>query len=218
MGAFRYFAAIGLGASVLVRCMVDDRELGAAPPPLETSGAGGTDAMLGVITAGQGGVDASGVVTSWRFDHDVSGWQAEDGVDQSWSNVDASRNANSGSLLVSNAVPGQGTDFRMAGTSVCMPVEGGVDYDVAAEIYIDPGQKTGGGGLDVEFFNAPDCEGLLLDLTDFLTATTGKWQLGEKQPTAPQLAKSALFRLVATKLETDPPFAVRFDDVHFEVK
>ncbi len=229
--------ALGIGA-----CSVDHHHLEPAePPPLiimnETAGAGATSDTGGTgATAESGGAPASGgeanaeggtpgdipppttAATSWTFDSDadLGDWVPDDGAEESFGDSDADGNGDSGSLVVTNAARGKTDDFVSIGSSVCVPVVAGTTYDVAAEVEIEPGQSSGSGGFEVQFLDGASCDGGLLDLSNYLTATTGTWELGEKMPTAPAMARSALFRLVASKRASDPPFAVHFDDVRFE--
>ncbi|HTQ04031.1 MAG TPA: hypothetical protein VMI54_09245 [Polyangiaceae bacterium] len=221
MGAFSALpsraslVAVGFGSLVLAGCPVDERALGERAGPLAESagGAAGDDFPQGFDASGQGGADAAGVIGSWGFAHDTSGWQAESDVDQSFSTLDADGSAQSGSLLLTNTGIGTGNQYHARGSSVCLSVAGGVTYDMFAKIRIDRGQNTGSAGFVVEFFNAPDCEGLMLNLTSYATATTERWVLAKKTEKAPDATQSAQFRLIASKLEADPPFSARFDDV-----
>ncbi|HTQ04030.1 MAG TPA: hypothetical protein VMI54_09240 [Polyangiaceae bacterium] len=232
-------------ALLLVACSVDHHALSSGePPPLTIigagAGAGATDATgntgatsdgddnggapaAGGDTSGPGGAPsdtppATTAATSWTFDSDADtgDWQPDDGVDQSFSDADADGSEYSGSLVVTNGVFQKSDDFISLGTSACVPVVAGTTYDVAAAVEIDPGQGSGSGGFEVQFLDGDGCDGVLLDLVDYLTATTGTWEIGEKMPMAPASARSALFRLVASKRASDPPFAVHFDDVRFE--
>jgi hypothetical protein len=188
-----------------------------------TGGAGATEDGTGATGDGTGAMGAAGAgsgnmppsTTRWTFDTDVDGWEPDPDVDQQWSSTDVANDPNSGSLLVSNISTGATTEFSTAGTSRCVRVVSGKSYDVSVQIYIAPGQSAGGGGFSVQFFDDTECQGTLVDLTNFLTATTGAWQLGER-PTAPIGAKSALIDLVASKVLRDPKFTVLFDDVKLD--
>lgn len=184
---------------------------GAPPAVVETSGQGGAP-----VDAPQATTDA----TAWSFDSDaeLGAWQPEDGIEQSFGTDDADGSGDSGSLVVTAESVANDSDFVSNATSVCVPVEPAATYDVAVKVEIDTGQSPGSGGFDVEFLDGTGCDGALLDLADFLTATTGSWVPGEKTPVAPAGAHSALFRLVASKRASDPAFSVRFDDVRFEAQ
>ena len=165
---------------------------------------------------GEGGADGARGI--WTFDHDIGAWQADEGVELGWSSVDAAHSAYSGSLAVTNAAAASADAYHSAGASVCVNARGGTTYDVSAELEIDGDQRTGSAGFAVEFFNVPGCEGLRLGVANYLSATTSRWVLGERTPTAPAGSQSALFHHVASKLGTDPPFTVRFDDVRFRAE
>jgi hypothetical protein len=240
-------AAQCFAALALVACTVDHRRLDPTePPPLTvidgTGGAGAIDDTGGASDSADhgdsGGTPASGdgagdqggapvdaarpitSVTSWSFDAgaDTADWLPDDGIDQSVSEHDAESNPDSGSLLVTGNSRGTSDDFISSGTTVCVEVEADVTYDVAAQVEIDAGQSAGSGGFDVEFLDGPGCNGGLLEQDFFLTATTGAWVLGEKTPAAPAGARTALFRLLVSRRASDPPLAVRFDDVRFEAQ
>lgn len=159
-------------------------------------------------------------VTSWTFDNEseLGDWELEEGVSEGFSSDDADGSADSGSLLVTDAAVDESDDFVSAAAFVCVPVEGGATYAVAAELAIDAGQSAGSGGFNVQSFDGPSCDGGLLDLVNYLTPATGDWHLGERTLTASPGARSALLRLVVSKRASDPPFAVRFDDVRFEAE
>jgi hypothetical protein len=235
--AVRYLAALGL-----VACAVDGRSLGGTEPPspgivVGAPDAGapndtGTDGKSGEpggaaptcdVTDGAGGAPSEDshpttTTTSWTFDvdGDLGVWQPEAGLEQSFSADDTDGRDDSGSLLASLESKHDGGDFIVGGTSVCVPLESGVGYDIAAWVWIAPDQGVGSGGFDVQFFDGTACDGSLLSLADSLTATSATWVLVEKTPAPVDNARSALFRLVVSKPASDPPFSAAFDDVRFE--
>lgn len=218
MGASKRAAlgAVVVGALALSGCPVDERSLGDGRQSVVVAGAGGEGFADVAGASGQAG--AGDVIGSWGFDRDTAEWQPESGVEQSWSSVDAGGSAHSGSLLVTNAAVAGADAYHTLGSTVCLSVAAGVTYDVSAAIGIVADQNTGAGGFVVEFFNVTGCTGRMLKLVDYLTVDSSSWVLGEKSQQAPDGSESALFRLVASKLGTDPPFTVRFDDVRFQAE
>jgi hypothetical protein len=233
MGVFRpglrhrqYVASACSGALLIASCAVDDRTLqGAAFTPeggspsvliLGPGGAGGTPATDESAGApdGQAGAPetAPTPITRWTFDRDVDGWQPETDIDQAWSSTDVGSDPQSGSLMLTNTSQGPKGEFSSAGSAQCLPVDPDHAYDISTQIYIANDQSTGGGGFSVQFFDDDVCQGTLLDIENFLSANTGVWELGERTSSATG-ARSALFRLVTSKVKSDPNFVVLFDDV-----
>lgn len=218
------------GALLLTACPLDERGLG---PPIEVTwtfhpaaGEGGEGGGGGASEGGQTSSNAGsppGVPpdpvaprrSNWAFDQGAEGWEAEPDSAQRWIHEDAFDDSSSGSLSLVNTVEGDGYEFWMTGTSRCVAVRPDTDYVLSVDLFIPRDQVTGAAGFGIEFFNAPDCQGLLLDLTGALTAITGGWETLEKPRRTPAGVKSALLRLVVTKVEKNPPFEARFDNVHF---
>jgi len=212
-----------LSAAVLcvAACSVDGREL--VTGFATTKGAGGEagapnaveDLNAGLL-AGAGGAPDCERSDCWSFDDGVEGWEPEDGIAQRWTSADVDRDGRSGSLVVTNFDTRPSKDFWMGGTWKCVPVRENRDYRVTLSLFIPRNQAAGAAGFGLEYFNAPDCAGLLLDLTSFLTANAGSWQFVRRPLATPEGAKSALIRLLATKVHEDPSFEARFDDVSLD--
>jgi hypothetical protein len=205
----------GEGGSNGIVVTGQDDSVGGAP-----SSAGGAPGTGGgsAATSGEGGATDSASPPppdGWTFDHDIVGWQAEPDVQELWSATDFAASPDSGSLMVTNKSKGSPGMYSTAGSSECVLVTTGRGYDVAAEVFIAPGQSNGSGGFAIEFYDDAACQGALVQIENYLTATTKVWQRGERTAT-PAGARSALIRLVVSKLESDPPFSVLFDDVTFE--
>jgi hypothetical protein len=205
--ALGYAQALGLLA-----CSVDGR--GLVTSVEAATGAGGDRDYGADSVAGAGGASECGRSGScWSFEADVEGWQAEEGVSQRWTSADVTHEGASGSLVVTNFDTQPGKDFWTAGTWQCMPVRESTDYGMSLAIFIPSNQEAGAAGFGLEYFNAPECAGLLLDLSSFLTATTGAWLSVQRSGPTPEGAKSALLRLLVTKVHEGPSFEARFDDV-----
>ena len=209
----RHWSALALAAAVVVPsagCTVDERRLSPITVTYSfgASGAGGAD---------DGGSDfaAGGDAEVWSFDTDTDGFTAESGIQQSFSHEDAAGYGRSGSLDIVATLQRNSDDFWLGGTSQCVPVVEDRTYDLELQIYIPHDQGAGSGGFVLEVFNAPDCEGLLLDLTNLLTADTGSWQRATQTRKTPLGSKSASMRLVVDKPYRATKFEVLFDNVHF---
>ncbi len=202
------------GSNGIVVTGQDDSAGGA---PSSAGGAPGAEGGAAATGADGGAVDGAAPPppTGWTFDHDIVGWQAEPDSTQKWSSTDFAGDPNSGSLMVTNKSKGNSGSYSTAGSSQCVLVTTGSGYDVSAEVFIARGQSNGSGGFSIEFYDDTACQGALVQLENYLTATTNAWQRGERTAT-PAGAHSALIRLVVSKLESDPPFSVLFDDVTFE--
>jgi hypothetical protein len=221
MGASELASAC-IGALLLVGCPLDDRSLRHEAvrylgPGYDGSG-GDNDGVTELDgEAGEGAASGapvdSGFGTMWSFDHDEQGFEAEDGIEQNWSDRDALGHAHSGSLTVANTNVHDAGDFWLAGSKRCFPMRGDRGYLFRVDLRLASGQGPGSGGFGLEVFNAPDCQGLLLDSLSFLSANTDTWLQVEKSRPAPQGAKSALLRLLVSKVQRDPPFEVSFDNV-----
>ena len=217
-------ALVCSGVLSLVGCALDERQLHRLPAEAQDgadSGAGGAPTVpndLPLTGAGGSEMDAGSTEspTRWSFEHDIDGWQAEADVEQRWDPRDVINDPNSGSLVIANTGNENSQDFLSVGTAQCLPVLAERNYDISAQVYIANGQSTGGGGFQLQYFDAPDCGGGLLGVANFLTATTGDWQLGDRSGEPPSGTRSTLFRLVASKILSDPSFVVGFDDVVFE--
>jgi hypothetical protein len=192
---------------LLAGCSLDDRSLRGPSTP-GTAGEGGGE-------AGAGPSEPGTTLERWPFDDGTDGWHAEMGVEQRFSNKDASDARDSGSLEIVNTISGQGDEVATAGTSHCLAVREGHTYHVSFAVYLDPNQPIAGAGFALEFFNAEACHGLLRGLSSHVLPSNGDWQRLEKSPVAPDEAESVLFRLVVNKLYKNPSALARFDDVRF---
>ncbi len=70
-------------------------------------------------------------------------------------------------------------------------------------------------GLQVQFINTPNCQGLVLDSELFPTSIPGNWQHVEHSVMAPNEAQSALLWLLVAKPDSSSAFKVEFDEIRF---
>jgi len=201
-----------LGAALLVRCAVDDRPLRAQPVSALGHGQGAASGSDGEPGGGAPNGGADGRIR-WSFDEDEEGFQPEDDISQEWSTEDGREDTHSGSLLLAALKTSESREFWTAGASVCTPIEAKTEYVLTVETYIESGQGEGAGGLSVEIYNAPDCQGLLLDLHNYLNGSTGVWVIAKSRLPTPAKAVSARVRPVVSKALREPAFRVRFDNI-----
>jgi hypothetical protein len=196
------------GATLLAGCPLDERRLGGV------SGGGGT-AGTGGGAGGDGPVEVGKTLGRWSFDDGTDGWQAELGVIQRFSEDDAGKASNSGSLEVVNTLAGEGSEVATAGTSHCFPVREGLTYHVSLDVYLPADASIAGAGFALEFFNAHYCHGLLRGSASAIVPSNGSWQRIERSAPAPTEAESVLFRLIVNKVYKNPSLLARFDNVRF---
>jgi len=156
------------------------------------------------------------LVKNGSFDTSAKSWIVDDSaVTQSWDHRDADDQSSSGSLVVTNKEAGDVDGFAMVGTQQCLPVDEQGAYRFVAQLYISSGQGDGNGGVNLWFFNLPDCQGSILNATTKLQVMTDTWQMVYAQPVTPMGARSVAVRLVVSKPYRSPKFSVSFDNVLF---
>lgn len=185
-------------------------------------GAGGSSGTGGSPDAGTcGDIDLNGVedcdetlVANASFGQAVAEWTAEANIDQAWSASDARGKPGSGSIIVTNAKPGQGEGWGVAGTGQCLPAAGGEVYEIGARAQIPTGQAQGRATIMLAIFGNDDCQGTFLkSVTPALLAATGDWQVLRGSAKMPPATRSFYVRLAAEKPNAQPSLEVRFDDV-----
>lgn len=205
----RWSRAIACGVcSALLACTVDERRL--AHDHFEwisAGGAGGSDEV--------GDLAGAGGMHHWTFDVDSDGWVTEPGVQQSWQRRDARNSPRSGALLVSSTLIGDSSDYWTGASTQCVPVTEGENYGLDLDIFIPLQDTTGGAGAAILYTNADACEGLMLNLTTLTSSALGTWKHGRAALAAPAGTKSALLRLLVTKISDGPSYQASFDNVEF---
>lgn len=188
----------------LVACEVDDRYLGRAPQIVfHDAGRDGEG----------GGAGEGNPVRTWNFDDGTEDWEPEAGIEQRFSRDDVAGNDDSGSLNLTHTLVAGSDAFELGGTAMCLPVEGDKLYRFSAKTFVPKDQGPGGSGIIMSFFNAPDCEGLQLELVNWASDKTDTWLNAERLSRAPEGTKSVFLRLVVTKVWRLTRFEVVFDDV-----
>jgi len=188
-------------------------------PVVETAGSGGSAAGGRCVDLNEDGVDdcSQTLVKNSRFDANSDGWTAETLLTATWDARDASGNAGSGSLLLSNtASVAQGPGSLMVGAHQCIPTAPGTTYDVAAQIMIAAGQADGAGGIDVTMYDDDACQANVVSAhTPFWGGSLGQWTTLKGSVWVPGGVHSLLVRLVAIKPFTETELKVLIDDVLF---
>lgn len=198
-----------------------------------TSGAGGTGAGTGSSTSasattGEGGagngaacpdLDSNGVadcdetlVTNAAFDSNLNDWHEEPNALGHWSDDDALEHAASGSANITNRGYLEHSEGRITrGLWQCIPASGGAKYRLLAQVRIlGEGRQ---GGINVAFYDGPQCTGNVANAATPLLGTTTDWELTEAQAEAPTNARTMLVRLVVSKPFSSPATTVDFDNV-----
>lgn len=185
-------------------------------------GAGGSSGTGGNPDVGTcGDIDLNGVedcdetlVANASFGQAVAEWTAEANINQAWSASDARGKPSSGSIIITNAKPGQGDGWGVAGTGQCLPAAGGEVYEIGARAQIPAGQAQGRATIMLAIFGNDDCQGTFLkSATPALLAATGDWQVLRGSAKMPPATRSFYVRLAAEKPNAQPSLEVRFDDV-----
>jgi hypothetical protein len=155
------------------------------------------------------------LVKNGSFDTGSKSWIADMDVTDAWDHQDADKQTSSGSLDVTNKVGGDVDGFTMAGAQQCLPIDEQGAYRFVGQLYIASGQGDGNGGVNLWYFNLPDCQGSILNATTKLQVTTDTWQMVYAQPVTPMGARSVAVRLVVSKPYRTPKFTVVFDNILF---
>jgi hypothetical protein len=201
-------AALGL-AIVLAACTVDGRHLGH-----EAASSGG--GAGGVPDDDWGGAAGEGPVHRWTFDANADGWVTEPGVEQSWEADDSRHHRNSGSLSVTSMAEGDShNDYWTGASTQCVTVDEGQTYRLGVDVFVPLQDTTGGAGAAILYVNTPTCEGLRITLTTLTVSGPGRWKRVKGSLQAPAGAKSALLRLLVTKVSDGPSYEASFDNVEF---
>jgi hypothetical protein len=149
-----------------------------------------------------------------NFATDTSGWNAEDGATQAWSNKDARDRSGSGSIQVTNVQNATGNGQVVAAAGQCVTIVGNDTYQVRTRVFVDSRASHGTPGLYLWFYDSADCSGSIhhaVASVDLIAR--GEWQPFGVFGAAPAQAGSMRIRLAAVKNYGDPDFEVFFDDV-----
>jgi hypothetical protein len=143
------------------------------------------------------------------------GWLAEPKVQLAWKAADADGSPRSGSLSVTNVNAAAAEGTSMGGARQCAPATAGTIYRLAARVFLESGQGTGGrAAVNLGFHTSADCAELpIATYTSPLVEATRAWTTLHGLATAPPGTRSVSVRLVAVKPLRLGAFAALFDDL-----
>jgi len=184
--------------------------------------AGNTGGMGGKPAPGCEDLDSDGVpdcqetlVKNGSFDTNVADWIADEVIQQSWAQADANDQLESGSITVKNTTIEEANGYTVSGTQQCVNIVETGAYHFVSELFIAEGQGEGNAGVNLWFWNLPDCQGAIIDTGSQFAGKLGVWQLVYANPVTPMGARSVAVRLVAAKPFRSPEFTASFDNILF---
>jgi hypothetical protein len=174
-------------------------------------------AMLVIACGDDDADDSDGPLSNPDFATNTSGWVVEDPptATLTWSSVDASGAAGSGSALVTNTSPGASNGSGI--TQCVMSIAAGANYTFGGKLLYPTGQsRTGHLALGLRWRSAPGCTGSVLGEQPRLNHSTAgaAWvSLTSEVLVAPAGAVSADFVAFPSKIEAGGQLAGNFDDL-----
>jgi hypothetical protein len=161
------------------------------------------------------------------FAKDAAGWLEEPySIKLAWDELDADGTEGSGSLLVTNTMPGYTDGIAPGGGMQCLKATPGATYLMAADVFIPEGQGKsavegegpfeGQAGLSLLFWQGQDCvdsNPTLANAQSNLIKEPGKWQHVEGAAIAPEGIGSLSIRVLTIKSFKELRFQARFDNV-----
>jgi hypothetical protein len=168
------------------------------------------------ILAAAAPVAAQNLLANSHFHGNIAGWERDFGAGATdWSPLDVAGQSGSGSLRYTNTVT---APDAAVGSFHCVPVEGGVGYDAAAEYFIPAGQSRSGlAYIAISFHESTDCAGPSLAGSAGLPGaeTPGGWvHVFSAAAFAQPNARSARVALVVVKNEAGGSFVAHADNVY----
>jgi len=155
------------------------------------------------------------LVKNGSFDSNVANWVADDIIQQTWAQPDANEQLESGSLTITNVNLEDTNGYTVSGTQQCININETGAYHFVSQLYIVDGQGEGNAGVNLWFWNLPDCQGAIVDTASQFAGKVGVWQLVYANPVTPMGARSVAVRLVAAKPYRNPQFSASFDNILF---
>jgi len=161
------------------------------------------------------------------FSTTTEGWAAEPlRIEVNWDPLDAMGNQDSGSIAVTNTLFGKSEGIAPGGGFQCLSVTPGGIYDMAADIFIRPGQGAGDGmgapyvglaGLSILFWPNATCSesdrSLAPSYRSDLVDATEIWTRVQGDAVAPDNAQSMSVRVRTVKPFSEYSFTALFDNV-----
>jgi len=157
------------------------------------------------------------------FAVDAAGWNAEMGpLTVAWNSKDATDDAASGSLSLTNAFFGEADGPIALGAFQCLPATAGKTYAIAGDVFVPKGQGAGfdggtytaGAGFSIIFKDDAECQGHTLgSFSSDTVDETETWTHREATGAAPRSAASMNVRLITLKNFREFKFEAWFDNV-----
>ncbi|MGE5345151.1 MAG: hypothetical protein ACM3JH_04275 [Acidithiobacillales bacterium] len=172
-------------------------------------------AAAAAFVLASGPLGAQNLVRNGSFNSDVSDWPAEDTSAQvSWSPLDASGSASSGSALVANVSAGPSNGI---GIHQCLSGAGivpGATYTYGGKARIAAGQaRTGFVMFGLRWYTSADCSGDAEDQPRIDTRTLDAWVSLQDVSVAPEGARSVEVLAFPSKAEAGGELHALFDDI-----
>jgi len=102
---------------------------------------------------------------------------------------------------------------QVVGSAQCVVAMSGTDYHYAAAVQFDAKQPEGSAGIELSFFDKPNCAGTVLDTRREVATTATDWTPVATNPSTPAGTHSLLLRLVLVRPYRTVGFSASFDDV-----
>jgi hypothetical protein len=152
------------------------------------------------------------LVKNAGFDRNLGGWERAPDASAAWLADDAVENPRSGSLLVENATLGSSDLNGFVGVGQCLALPAG-QYEVFAQVWIDPQPGPGSAGLIARVFDDDECLGEFLSSDGLLTIATSQWTPVGRSIEVPTEGRALQLQLGVLKPLLAEPFAAQFDNV-----
>lgn len=232
-----------LACALLSACSLDTRTLetddrhlngnggdgGGAPGPTYGGNDTPPDVDVPLCSYSKGLVDGAceSLAENPGFAKDADGWREEPyAIKLAWDASDASGMDGSGSLLVTNTMPGTTDGIAPGGGMQCLAAVPGAIYLMAADVFVPEGQGQsavegegpyeGQAGLSLLFWQGKNCNDInptLGNAQTNLVKEPGKWQHVEGVAIAPEGVESLSIRVLTIKSFKELRFSARFDNV-----
>jgi hypothetical protein len=155
------------------------------------------------------------LVKNSRFETAALDWEPEGALQQAWVATNAKPGAASGSLSLRNTTFMAGSPVTAAmGSRQCLVAWGGDTYELAAQVFIKPGQGSGAAAIDLVFYGNDGCAGTVLGgKTAASVELVDAWRTARGQVQLPAGTRSVGVRLTVGKPLAQASFEALFDDV-----
>jgi hypothetical protein len=152
-------------------------------------------------------------LANFGFDEDERDWQIDSAVTLQWDERDACGDSGSGSLSLRNDTESGSSANSFVGVTQCLDTAPGEEFVVAAQVWIPKNQGTGSAGINLQFFDTADCNGLPIEQRNGLSAVEEQWTSVHVLIAAPSETLSVKVRVGAVKAFNAEPFEAYVDNV-----